>query len=46
MKAIQISEEVHKVIRIYCAQNGSTIKDVVENAVKLYINGDNNEKSI
>jgi hypothetical protein len=34
---------MHKKIRLYCAQNELTIREVVERAVEIYISNKNKE---
>jgi hypothetical protein len=48
LRNIQIDSEIHKVIKIHCAMNGSSIKDMVEEACLKLINekGGNNEKGL
>jgi hypothetical protein len=43
MKNIQIHTDMHKKIRLYCAEHDVTIREVVEAAVEIYISNKNKE---
>lgn len=38
LSTIAISSEAHKLIKVHAAQTGMLIRDVVEDAVRAYIN--------
>ena len=45
LKTIKVSEEMHKIIKIYCANNDLKVIDFIESLVKNKIKNDNNQIS-
>jgi hypothetical protein len=46
MKNIQILPEVHKQIRLFCAEHDVSIREVVEQAVEIYMADKTKRESI
>jgi hypothetical protein len=44
MKTLKISEELHKKIKVFCAENGLKINDWVEKELKKILVGDDTNK--
>jgi len=43
MKNLQIHQDVHKKIKLYCAEHEVSIREVVDTAVELYMSNKNKE---
>jgi hypothetical protein len=43
MKTLKISEELHKKIKVFCAENDLKINDWVEKELKKILENDNNK---